>query len=83
MATKSVAVYGATGHTGRFVVAELARRGLVPVAVGRDKAKLAVAGFSADVETRVAPIDDPELLKSRACWRCSGYQLRWAVPGYG
>jgi NAD(P)-dependent dehydrogenase (short-subunit alcohol dehydrogenase family) len=28
-----VAVYGATGHTGRFVVAELLRRGFVPVAV--------------------------------------------------
>jgi short subunit dehydrogenase-like uncharacterized protein len=62
MATKSVAVYGATGHRGRFVVAELTRRGLLPVAVGRDEAKLAGAGFSADVETRVAPIDDPELL---------------------
>jgi hypothetical protein len=28
-----VAVYAATGHTGRFVVAELLRRGFVPVAV--------------------------------------------------
>ena len=44
--TKSVAIYGAAGHTGHFVVAELTRRGLVPVAVGRDEAKLAVAGLA-------------------------------------
>lgn len=31
-----VAVYGASGHTGTFVVAELLRRGLDVVAVGRD-----------------------------------------------
>ncbi len=41
----TVAVFGATGHTGRFVVEELLRRGLVPVAVGRDGEKLAAAGF--------------------------------------
>jgi Saccharopine dehydrogenase NADP binding domain len=53
-------VYGATGHTGRLVVSELERRGLVPVAVGRDEAKLAVAVFGRrGVETRSASIDDP------------------------
>ncbi len=62
LASKSVAVYGAPGHTGRFVVKELTRRGLRPVAVGRDEAKLAVAGLDDDVETRVAAIDDPESL---------------------
>jgi len=35
-----VAIYGAYGHTGRFVVAELLRRGFVPVACGRDAARL-------------------------------------------
>nr|BFE78905.1 hypothetical protein GCM10020093_015060 [Planobispora longispora] len=39
-AAETVAVYGATGHTGRFVVAELLRRGFVPVLVGRDAARL-------------------------------------------
>lgn len=42
---RAIAVFGATGHTGRFVVDELLRRGLVPVAVARDNAKLAVAGY--------------------------------------
>ena len=37
---RNVLVYGAYGHTGRFVVAELLRRGLTPVLSGRDPARL-------------------------------------------
>lgn len=35
-----VLVYGAAGHTGRFVMSELARRGYSAVAAGRDREKL-------------------------------------------
>ena len=34
-ADRPIAVYGATGHTGRFVLQELRRRGLPAVAVAR------------------------------------------------
>ncbi|TXG12953.1 saccharopine dehydrogenase, partial [Burkholderia territorii] len=34
----TVAVYGATGHTARFVVAELERRGVGAIRIGRDAA---------------------------------------------
>jgi hypothetical protein len=37
---RPVAVYGASGHTGRFVVLELLRRGLMPVAVARNPTSL-------------------------------------------
>ena len=37
---RTVAVFGAAGHTGRFVVSELRRRGLTPILSGRDAAKL-------------------------------------------
>jgi short subunit dehydrogenase-like uncharacterized protein len=50
----SVAVYGAAGHTGRFVVAELRRRAIPVVAVGRDPARL-----PPEVPTRIAKVDDP------------------------
>jgi short subunit dehydrogenase-like uncharacterized protein len=61
---QSVAVFGAAGHTGRFVVAELLRRGLTPVAVGRDSAKLKEAGFQdRDVAVRTASIEDPASLE--------------------
>jgi short subunit dehydrogenase-like uncharacterized protein len=60
-----IAVYGATGHTGRFVVAELLRRGFAAVAVARDAGKLAVSGFREQgILTRAASVDDPATLDS-------------------
>lgn len=53
---RTVAVYGASGHTGRFVVRELQRRGLVPIAVGRDEAALA-SSVPPGVEVRAAALD--------------------------
>ncbi|MEQ0561912.1 saccharopine dehydrogenase NADP-binding domain-containing protein [Amycolatopsis sp. NEAU-NG30] len=50
----SVLVYGAYGHTGRFVVGELRERGFTPVLSGRDAAKLPGG--------RPAPVDDPAAL---------------------
>jgi uncharacterized protein YbjT (DUF2867 family) len=59
----AVAVFGAAGHTGRFVVAELLRRGIIPIAIARDPAALTAANFHrADVLPRQASIDDPESL---------------------
>ncbi len=52
----AVVVYGATGHTGRFVVAELAERGFKPIVSGRDAARL-----SGD-DVRPARVDDPQAL---------------------
>lgn len=59
----TVAVFGASGHTGRFVVAELLRRGLRPLALGRDPAKLAAAGFAErGISATAVGIDDPAAL---------------------
>lgn len=59
----AVVVYGATGHTGRFIVAELRRRGFTPVASGRNAARLeALAAEWSDVEVRPAGVDDPAAL---------------------
>jgi saccharopine dehydrogenase-like NADP-dependent oxidoreductase len=55
-----VVVYGATGHTGRFVVGELLERGFAPVVSGRDAARLeALAGERGEVAVRPATVDDP------------------------
>jgi short subunit dehydrogenase-like uncharacterized protein len=59
---QAVAVYGAAGHTGRFVVRELCRRGVTPIAIGRDAAKLAAAGLPGGVRREVASLDDPAAL---------------------
>lgn len=74
----TVTVFGAYGHTGRFVVAELRNRGWTPVLSGRDSAKLnAIASAERGVETRPASVDDPgsldrALLGSAAVINCAG-----------
>jgi uncharacterized protein YbjT (DUF2867 family) len=60
---RTVAVLGAAGHTGRFVVAELLRRGLTPIAVARDASRLRAMGYAGQgVDCCEASIDDPGAL---------------------
>ncbi|MGV9277256.1 saccharopine dehydrogenase family protein [Streptomyces griseosporeus] len=62
-AGQRVVVYGAYGHTGRFVVAELEARGFVPVLSGRDAGKLrALAAGRPEAEIRPAAADDAAAL---------------------
>lgn len=62
---RAVAVFGATGHTGRFVVAELVRRGMAPIAVARNGTKLAAEGFAdRGIAVRTASVDAPDSLGS-------------------
>ena len=58
-----VAVFGAYGHTGRFVVTELLERGYVPIVSGRDAGRLrALAASDPRLEARTAAADDPDSL---------------------
>ncbi len=82
----SIAVVGATGHTGRFVVSELRRRGWAPILVGRDAEKLsALAEAEPGSEARVASIDEPASLDralagTTAVINCAGPFLDTAAP---
>ena len=78
--SKTLAVYGATGHTGAFVVAEAQRRGLPVVAVGRD-----ISRVPAGVTARTAAIDDPAALDRAFAGcavviNCAGPFLDTAAP---
>ncbi|WEO93054.1 saccharopine dehydrogenase NADP-binding domain-containing protein [Streptomyces sp. FXJ1.172] len=53
-----VAVFGAYGHTGKFVVAELAARGFVPVPSGRNARAVQELADEHGLEARVASADD-------------------------
>jgi short subunit dehydrogenase-like uncharacterized protein len=83
---QQIAVYGASGHTGRFVVAELRRRGVPVVAAGRDITRLLDCGFDGEaVGIRAALIDDPAALISAfsgcaAVINCAGPFLDTALP---
>ncbi|MFP8945075.1 saccharopine dehydrogenase family protein [Streptomyces fenghuangensis] len=82
-----VAVYGAYGHTGRFVVERLRERGFVPVLSGRDadrlKAMVAESGSGADA--RPASVDDAvsldrALAGTAAVINCAGPFATTAAP---
>ncbi len=60
---QTIAVFGAYGHTGRFVVSELHRRGFTIILSGRDAAKLhAIGDAHPGSEVRTASVDDPATL---------------------
>ncbi|MFI1049958.1 saccharopine dehydrogenase family protein [Streptomyces griseoruber] len=87
MATgQTVTVYGAYGHTGRFVVAHLKERGFVPVAAGRDAARLkALADEHPGLDVRPASVDDPVSLDRAmdgvaAVVNCAGPFATTAAP---
>ncbi|WP_409466382.1 saccharopine dehydrogenase family protein [Amycolatopsis sp. GA6-003] len=74
-----VLVYGASGHTGRFVVAELLRRGLPPVVAGRSLPRFA------DLDRRAASIEDGPGLRAllddvAVVINCAGPFLDTALP---
>ncbi|MBF6134190.1 saccharopine dehydrogenase NADP-binding domain-containing protein [Nocardia otitidiscaviarum] len=61
IAQPTIAVYGATGHTGGYVLAELRRRELTPILVGRDADRLRAAAAAAGIraaDIRVAGVRD-------------------------
>src|SRR5262245_22581460 len=83
---KRATVFGAYGHTGSFVVAELHRRGWVPVLSGRDHGRLTAAAHRHGLtEVRVASIDDPASLDaavsgSQVVINCAGPFIDTAIP---
>lgn len=81
-----VVVYGAYGHTGRFVVAELRQRGYTPVLSGRDAGRLAEpAAPDPGLAPRPASVDDPAALDralagAAAVINCAGPFATTAAP---
>ncbi|KUJ65513.1 saccharopine dehydrogenase [Streptomyces albus subsp. albus] len=80
-----IAVFGASGYTGRLAVAELSRRGIPAVLVGRDTERLRSAAAEvgvAEPEIRLAAADDLAALTSAlrdcdAVVNCAGPFNRW------
>ncbi len=80
-----IAVYGAYGHTGRFVVAELHKRGYLPVLSGRDADKLKASAGATGPAARPASVDDPTALDevvagAAAVINCAGPFAATAAP---
>jgi short subunit dehydrogenase-like uncharacterized protein len=83
---RTVCVLGAYGHTGRFVVSELCKRGWTPILSGRDQAKLkAIAATHQGLEVRVATMNDSASLDdalsgAAAVINCAGPFVDTAAP---
>jgi Saccharopine dehydrogenase NADP binding domain len=86
ISNRTVTVFGAYGHTGRFVVSELRQRGWMPILSGRDVAKLnAVGDAHPGSEVRVASVGDPASLDraisgAAAVINCAGPFIDTAAP---
>src|ERR1700741_1370464 len=83
---RNVLVYGAYGHTGRFVVAELLRQGLTPILSRRNSARVPeLAGQFPGLEVRPATVDNGHSLENAVrgttlVVNCAGPFLDTAVP---
>jgi hypothetical protein len=83
---KPVAVIGATGHTGRFVIDELRQRNREAILIARDGRKLkATAAAYPGSAARVASLDDPASLDTAlagaaAVINCAGPFADTALP---
>ena len=78
-------LYGATGYTGRLVVAEAVAQGLRPVLAGRDAGKLAAIPGASGLERRAVALDDADGLASAlndiaVVAHCAGPFSRTAGP---
>lgn len=61
--SSTVTIYGAYGHTGRFIVTELIRRGWTPILSGRNESQLRrLARGYPGLAIRPATVDDPYAL---------------------
>ncbi|WP_037367277.1 saccharopine dehydrogenase family protein [Amycolatopsis orientalis] len=78
--SQRVLVYGASGHTGKFVVAELLRRGIQPIVAGRGP-----SSRFPDLPQRTASVDDGPGLRAlldgvAVVLNCAGPFLDTALP---
>lgn len=85
-AAGTAAVFGAYGHTGRFVVSELRRRGWTPILAGRDRDKLQALGrVHPGLAVRPASVEDDGALDravsgAAVIINCAGPFARTAGP---
>jgi len=86
ISNRKIAVFGAYGHTARFVIAELRKRGWTPILSGRNAQKLSALDREfPELEARVASVDDPQSLDrafdgTSAIVNCAGPFIDTAAP---
>lgn len=83
--TRPLLIYGATGYTGRLIVAEALRRGLRPILSGRSAAAVRALADEHGLEARPAALDDAAALQGAlagmgAVLHCAGPFVHTVAP---
>src|SRR6476619_575074 len=65
-------IYGANGYTGELIAREAVRRGHKPILAGRNAEKLGALAKELGLESRVFPLDKPQLDGVDAVLHCAG-----------
>jgi short subunit dehydrogenase-like uncharacterized protein len=78
-------IYGATGYTGRLIVARALEAGLRPILAGRDATAVHTLASAHALEARIATLDDPAVLDAllrdvSVVLHCAGPFSRTAEP---
>jgi short subunit dehydrogenase-like uncharacterized protein len=73
-------IYGANGYTGELIAREAVRRGHKPVLAGRSAEKLAPLAKELGLESRVFPLDTPQLDGIEAVLHCAGPFVHTSAP---
>lgn len=78
-------IYGATGYTGRLIVARALQEGLRPILAGRDATAVHTLAAAHALEARIATLDDPAALEASlrdvtVVLHCAGPFSRTSAP---
>ncbi|HKO57585.1 MAG TPA: saccharopine dehydrogenase NADP-binding domain-containing protein [Thermoanaerobaculia bacterium] len=73
-------IYGANGYTGELIAREAARRGERPILAGRDRAAVEALAKELGLESRVFPLDAPDLRGVSLVLHCAGPFLYTSAP---
>jgi short subunit dehydrogenase-like uncharacterized protein len=73
-------IYGANGYTGELIAREAARRGMKPILAGRNVVALQALATELGLESRVFPLDRPDLRDVSLVLHCAGPFVQTSRP---
>src|SRR5260221_8084000 len=76
----SFLIYGANGYTGELIAREAVRRGHRPIGGGRHAERVEPLAHELECESRVFPVEHPELDDVPLVLHCAGPFARTAMP---
>src|SRR5215210_6724222 len=73
-------IYGANGYTGELIAREAAKRGMKPILAGRSAERIEPLARELGFESRVFPVERPNLDGVELVLHCAGPFVRTSEP---